>query len=478
MLRALDYRERPDRLLAELEGELAGREVDSDIAFAIRDYLRLSEKAAARPRIAEWMETLRGERRQPGPRSCPRALDKHQGPGLAYRRPQPRLPRRSGRAGPRRRRRRRGSRRSGLADRPISSDPAHHRRRRRRLDPGQARSDPRRSGADLHRAQRLRRRQGPGGGRSRPSWRATRFARPFAAARTNIAPATIGRRTTAIWRPTAAAGSASAPTPGRSSTGCRSRPGSHCRARRPCPRRSGSTSPSPTSPAPSSSSDDRAADAVARDLAGLLPQMRRDWHAIAAASPARPHRFAEYFAMAKLPGLRTDLIAFSYTRPDGTVTDFQGRWADWMIVPRGTADSAGELPEAASLSGRLLERRHRRADRPHLPRSLRPLGLPAPPPRLRRGGAARGRGRAPRPSAPTARKTRFRRARLRLGRGAGLCRGPSQRPALAGDALPADPGRPLGRAITTISAAAPSSSCTRATPSPSWAKRSPYYYDD
>jgi hypothetical protein len=90
--------------------------------------------------------------------------------------------------------------------------------------------------------------------------------------------------------------------------------------------------------------DDGAVDKVARDLVTLLPQMRRDWQAIAAARPGEAKRFAEYFAMAKLPGLRTDLVPYSYTRPVGTVPQFQGHWVDWMIVRRGAA-APGKFPE-------------------------------------------------------------------------------------------------------------------------------------
>lgn len=97
--------------------------------------------------------------------------------------------------------------------------------------------------------------------------------------------------------------------------------------------------------------DDRSADQTARDLATLLPQMRRDWQAIAVARPGEAKRFAEYFAMAKLPGLRTDLVSFHYTRPVGTVVQFQGRWTDWMIVPPGTGARQEFPPAGAYKSG-------------------------------------------------------------------------------------------------------------------------------
>ncbi|MEO7827075.1 MAG: hypothetical protein ABIR60_08050, partial [Allosphingosinicella sp.] len=66
MLRALAYRDRPDALLAELETELRRPDANSDIAFALRDYLLLSEKASARPDFADWIETLEGGEGAPG----------------------------------------------------------------------------------------------------------------------------------------------------------------------------------------------------------------------------------------------------------------------------------------------------------------------------------------------------------------------------------------------------------------------------
>ncbi|HEX8448380.1 MAG TPA: hypothetical protein VF652_02205, partial [Allosphingosinicella sp.] len=66
MLRALAYRDRPAALLAELETELRRPKAESDIAFALRDYLLLGEKASAPPEIADWMETLQGSEESPG----------------------------------------------------------------------------------------------------------------------------------------------------------------------------------------------------------------------------------------------------------------------------------------------------------------------------------------------------------------------------------------------------------------------------
>lgn len=71
-------------------------------------------------------------------------------------------------------------------------------------------------------------------------------------------------------------------------------------------------------------------DRLAGDLSSLLPQMRADWAAIRAAQPGPAKRFATYFAMAKLPGLRTDLE--QHIRPQGTIAQFQGYWEDWLIA--------------------------------------------------------------------------------------------------------------------------------------------------
>jgi hypothetical protein len=92
--------------------------------------------------------------------------------------------------------------------------------------------------------------------------------------------------------------------------------------------------------------DEAAIAALAGDLVRLLPQMQSEWRAVAAARPGPNRRFAEYFAMAKIPGLRPNL--FDYTRPQGKVPDFQGRWADWLILPPGRVAPAAGFPIAAS----------------------------------------------------------------------------------------------------------------------------------
>jgi hypothetical protein len=80
-----------------------------------------------------------------------------------------------------------------------------------------------------------------------------------------------------------------------------------------------------------------AIEQLARDLALALPQMGADFRAILATPPGPDQRFAEFFVMAKIPGLRADL--FDYTRPTGTVAQFQGQWVDWLIAPRGAVSA-------------------------------------------------------------------------------------------------------------------------------------------
>jgi hypothetical protein len=92
--------------------------------------------------------------------------------------------------------------------------------------------------------------------------------------------------------------------------------------------------------------DDAAIDGLARDLAKLLLQMKADWVTIAETPPGSAKRYAEFFAMAKIPGLRADLNG--YTRPEGTVQSFQGYWTDWIILPRGGTVGALAPPSLGS----------------------------------------------------------------------------------------------------------------------------------
>jgi len=79
--------------------------------------------------------------------------------------------------------------------------------------------------------------------------------------------------------------------------------------------------------------DTAAINGLAHDLETLLPIMAKDFHDIEAARPGADKRFAEFVVLAKIPGIRTDLI--DYERPEGAhVADFQRYWTDWIILKR------------------------------------------------------------------------------------------------------------------------------------------------
>jgi hypothetical protein len=344
MLRALAYRDRPDALLTELDAELHRPQADSDIAFALRDYLRLSQKASTRPEFADWIETLQGGEGAPG-------LDHARERWSATRDPAWLLAALSlvppdDEAAPRLAADARAVRRGD----PAWLTAQYHLTRltiartdaaatRARLDAILA--DPELTvgernlfagaraqvAADLGELARFSLRQafcgGPGEFCVGDDW---------ARADDNLAPHRGG------W---VGLGADARAIIDRLPLGTRI-----------------ALSRSPELPAAVRLDlaltnfaravqlrDDRAADKVAGDLAVLLPQMKSDWRAIAAARPGESKRFAQYLAMAKLPGLRTDLVAFSYSRPVGDVPQFQGRWTDWMIVPRGSGASPGEYPK-------------------------------------------------------------------------------------------------------------------------------------
>jgi hypothetical protein len=101
--------------------------------------------------------------------------------------------------------------------------------------------------------------------------------------------------------------------------------------------------------------DDGIADQMASDLVLLLPQLRADWQRIVA-SRGSTKRYAQLFAMAKLPGLRPDLA--SYHRPRGTVRQFGGYWARWTTLPGGAATSDAGLPAASSYAADGISGRH------------------------------------------------------------------------------------------------------------------------
>jgi hypothetical protein len=85
--------------------------------------------------------------------------------------------------------------------------------------------------------------------------------------------------------------------------------------------------------------DNAAIDGLAHDLATLLPIMAKDFNDIQAARPGADKRFAEFGVLAKIPGIRTDLI--DYERPEGAhVADFQRYWTDWIILKQPGAPSS------------------------------------------------------------------------------------------------------------------------------------------
>ena len=80
-------------------------------------------------------------------------------------------------------------------------------------------------------------------------------------------------------------------------------------------------------------SDDAAIDALARQLEPMLPQLAAEWRRIPLAKPGPDKRFASFMVLAKIPGLRSDLL--DYVRPVGRVSQFQTHWMDWIVLARG-----------------------------------------------------------------------------------------------------------------------------------------------
>ena len=88
--------------------------------------------------------------------------------------------------------------------------------------------------------------------------------------------------------------------------------------------------------------DEAALDALANELAPLLPQLADEWRRIPAARSGPDKRFAAYMVLAKIPGMRTDLV--DYVRPEGPVVQFQEHWMDWIILPKGRGDRGLKPP--------------------------------------------------------------------------------------------------------------------------------------
>ena len=88
--------------------------------------------------------------------------------------------------------------------------------------------------------------------------------------------------------------------------------------------------------------DDPTIDALAGSLGSLLPVMAADFAAVTKARTGPDKLFAEYLVFAKIPGLRADLL--DYTRPEGSVTDFQGSWPNWVVLTRPDPDAIPPSP--------------------------------------------------------------------------------------------------------------------------------------
>jgi hypothetical protein len=330
MLRALAYRDQPDRLLGQLTRELAQAEPAPDIAFAFRDYLTLGRKAADKPEVADWIDTLNGRHPdEPVDRNSAlihareRWARTHDVAWLiaALAQVQPDDPAAKSLAGDAAR---------VPADHPGWLTAQYHLTRLTI-----AASEPAVTRARLDRI--LARKT-----------LASSDRYLFASARLQVATslADFARLSTRIRSCTQYCEEVLSRSHDTMPTGF----GEDARAvvdRMPLSQRV-ALSRSAKLPADLRLDvaltnyaravhlqDDAGIDGVARDLAKLLPQMKADWATVAATPPGPAKRYAEFFAMAKIPGLRADLNG--YTRPEGAIRDFQGYWTDWIILPRGRA---------------------------------------------------------------------------------------------------------------------------------------------
>ena len=97
--------------------------------------------------------------------------------------------------------------------------------------------------------------------------------------------------------------------------------------------------------------DNGAIDELSLALADLLPEMATEFRAIPKAKPGPDKRFAEFLVLAKIPGLKEDLIHL--TRPQGRVADYQGQWSVWFVKARGAPVKGATPPrlEAYQVGG-------------------------------------------------------------------------------------------------------------------------------
>jgi len=82
--------------------------------------------------------------------------------------------------------------------------------------------------------------------------------------------------------------------------------------------------------------DDGQINALSLALEPLLPAEKTNLATVVKTPSGPAKRFAEFFIMAQMPGLATDLM--SYERPSGSVASWQGNWPDWMILPKGATN--------------------------------------------------------------------------------------------------------------------------------------------
>jgi hypothetical protein len=340
MERALAYRDRPAALLAELDAELNRPEPAEDIDLGLTDYLRLAARAAAKPEAADWIETLRARDRLPALAHARERWASGRDPAWLVAALSLVSP-------------------GDEAAAALAADAA-------RIEAG----EPGWASAQYHHIRLTLAGADPAATRARLD---ALLSRPdstlsernmFTAIRAQVAADLDDFARFALRRPYCAAIYGECLSGGDSwgGEGMLARRGAEwvglgpdARAildRLPLAERI-AFSRNPALPAELrldvaltgfaravQLQDERAIGTLAADLALLLPQLRRDWRAIAALPPGPARRFAEFYVMAKIPGLRTDLDRFGYTRPQGNEPDFQGHWVDWLIVPRGAAPAA------------------------------------------------------------------------------------------------------------------------------------------
>jgi hypothetical protein len=89
--------------------------------------------------------------------------------------------------------------------------------------------------------------------------------------------------------------------------------------------------------------DNAQIDALTLKLEAMMPPLATDWARVVKTAPGPDKRFAEFFILAQVPGMATDLE--TYTRPVGArIADWQGAWYDWMILPAGAANGDSAPP--------------------------------------------------------------------------------------------------------------------------------------